>query len=385
MPSTGPDAVVRLRLDHGLALYDVGQAAEGLRCAEDALRIAGEIGDRRSAALARLLRLDLWLADGTLVARDPAVVPELDAALADAEASADPAALAEAWMSISGRHWSEAEHGRSLAALDRALEHAHAAGNVRRQLDIELDRLVHVFAGATPADQVAAQAASLAERASAHPTVRAEAVDLLAVSEAMLGRFEDARAHVEQSIATLADFAQLGSLVNTRTYLAWVNRLAGDLPAAEAVLRDALAEAVEIGDQSLVSFVSCRLAEVLVGQERFDEAEGPLAVAERDPIGATETRIAGARARIRAARGDRAAIADVEALMALVADGPWLNVRTEAYLDAAWTMHYLGDAAAAGQYARDALRMCEEKEDGALAARTRALLSRWADGPDSSS
>ena len=251
LPGSGPDVVVTLRLDHALALYDVGQGAEGLRCADDALRLALEIGDRRSAARARLLRLDFWRTDGTATARDLAVLAELDAARADAEASADPAALAEAWSSISERRWSEGDHDASLAALETALVYATAAGDVRRQLELELNALVHVFAGPTPADQVATQAASLVERAGAYPTVRAEAGDLLAVSEAMLGQFDDGRAHVEQSIATLADFAQLGSLVNTRTYLAWVHRLAGDLPAAEAVLREALAEALEIGDRGL--------------------------------------------------------------------------------------------------------------------------------------
>ncbi len=378
LPTGGPDAVVTLRLDHGLALYDVGQGAEGLRCAEDALRLALEIGDRRSAARARLLRLDFWRTDGTATARDSTLLAELDAARADAEASADPAALAEAWSSISERHWSEADHDRSLAALETALVHAKAAGDVRRQLDIESNLLVHVFAGPTPADQVAAQAASLAERASAHPTVRAEAVDMLAVSEAMLGRFDDARAHVEQSIATLADFGQLGSLVNTRTYLAWVYRLAGDLPAAESVLRQALAEAVEIGDRGLESFVSCRLAEVLVNEDRFDDAEAPLAVAERDPIGATESRIVGARARIRAARGDAGATRDVERLLALVANGPWLNVRTEAYLDVAHALDSLGAHDDAERYARAALELCEAKADIALAERTRAYVTHLA-------
>ena len=378
LPGSGPDVVVTLRLDHALALYDVGQGAEGLRCADDALRLALEIGDRRSAARARLLRLDFWRTDGTATARDLAVLAELDAARADAEASADPAALAEAWSSISERRWSEGDHDASLAALETALVYATAAGDVRRQLELELNALVHVFAGPTPADQVATQAASLVERAGAYPTVRAEAGDLLAVSEAMLGQFDDGRAHVEQSIATLADFAQLGSLVNTRTYLAWVHRLAGDLPAAEAVLREALAEALEIGDRGL----ELRLLPAGGGPRQ----PGPVRRCRGAPRGRRTRsdrghRITdrGARARIRAARGDAGATRDVERLLALVADGPWLNVRTEAYLDAAHALESLGARDDARRYAQAALEMCVAKADVALAERTRTFVARLVD------
>ena len=366
-----------LRLDHGLALFDIGQGAEARACAEDALRLATEAGDSRSAARARLLRLDVSLSDGSLLTFDPAIAAELEAARADAEASGDPGALAEAWQSMSARSWSETRLHDSEAELKTALGHARAAGDTRRELEIELNLLVGTFAGPSPAGEVVAAARELAERAaSSYPTVRAEAQEILAVSEAMLGRFDEAFGQIEESIAILGDLAQFGSLVNARTFLAWAHRLAGDLPSAEAVLRQALAEAIEIGDRSLETFVSCRLAEVLVNEGRFDEAETPLAVAERDPVGATETRIVGARARIRAARGDRAAEADVDTLLAMVADGPWLNVRTEAYIDAAHAMAALGSRSLAETYATEALRLCHAKGDVALATRTQALVDR---------
>ena len=109
-----------------------------------------------------------------------------------------------------------------------------------------------------------------------------------------------------------------------------------------------------MGDRSLESFLSCRLAEVLVNQHRFDEAVVPLAVAERDPIRPTVSRILGAQARIRAHRGDAGAEHDVKALLELVAEMPWPNVQTEA------------------------LRMCEAKGNVALAATTTALVQRLA-------
>ncbi len=70
--------------------------------------------------------------------------------------------------------------------------------------------------------------------------------------------------------------------------------------------------------------------------------------------------------------------AEVEALIEMVDGKPWLNVATEAYLDAANAMASLGSRADAERYAREALGMCQAKDDVALAARTEELLARIA-------
>ncbi len=267
---------------------------------------------------------------------------------------------------------------RSAEELRTARDYAIAAGDTRFALDIELNLLVGTFAGPSPANDVVGLARALADRSTSYPTVHAETHELLAVSEAMVGRFDAAFAHIGQSITTLGDLAQFGSRDNARTYLAWIHRLAGDLPAAEAVLRETLADAVDLGDRFLELFVSCRLAEVLVNQGRYAEAGDPLVVAERHPVGATESRIVGARARIRAAAGDPAAVEDVDRLLAMVADGPWINVRAEAYVDAANAVASLGDRARAETLARVALDLCNAKGNIAFASRIEELLDRIA-------
>ncbi len=377
LPTRDQVELATLRLHCGLALLDVGRLVEARRVTDDALRLAVETGDRRVAARSRLLRLDISRADGSLVSQDPAVDAELAAALTDAEASGDPGALADAWGAKSGQSWLVGLDA-SESELHTALGFARSGNDQRVVLDLELNLLVHTFAGPTPVDEVVEAARELAARAGPYSTVRAEAEEVLAVSEAMSGRFEDAVRIAEHSLAILDELAQVAALVNGRTYLAWVHRLSGDLPAAEAVLRRGLAEAVAVGDHSLGSFVSCRLAEVLVNQDRFDEAEAPLAVAERDPIRPTVSRILGARARIRAHRGDAGAERDVKALLALVAEMPWPNVQTEAYIDAAWAMSSLGARSVAERYAREALRLCEAKGNVALTATTSALVDRLA-------
>jgi class 3 adenylate cyclase len=361
-------------LDEGLAASDVGQLSEAGRCAQEALRIALDIADLAAAARARLLRLDIWSVDGTFAALDPKVVAELEAARMDADASGDPRALAEAWFSMSIYSWADGRPTESAAEVRTATGYARAAGDLRLVAELERNALVMTFAGPSPATEVMTQALALMDRSAAYPTVRAEVEEILALSEAMLDRFEDAHRDVDRSIATLGALAQFGAQVNARTHKAWILRLAGDLPGCEAVLRAAVADAVALGDRSLESFASCRLTEALVNQGRYDEAEGPLSVAERDPVGATDTRIVGARARIRAARGDAGAATDVDTLLAMVAERPWPNVRTEAYIDAAYAMASLGSRSTAAAYAREALRLCQAKGNIPLARRTQALV-----------
>ena len=378
LPSRDPVARAALLLDHGLALSDLGRSPEARTRAADALTLATGVGNGSLAAQARLLRLEASKATGDLVTADPAVGAELAVAVHEAEASGDPRALAQAWHSLSNQAWNEGRVEESEDQMRVAIRFARAADDPRLELDIEVNLMVATFAGPLPASDFVALAEGFIGRAAGYPTVRAECQVLLAVSEAMLGRFEAARTHATESIAVLTDLANAPSLVNARTFLAWTERLAGDLPAAEAVLRTALAEADAMGEAGLRSFVSCRLAEVLVAQGRLDDAALPLAEAERDPIGATASRIAGMIARMKATRGDPTAADDVDALMAMVS-GRWPNVRTEALLDAAEAMLALDDRAAADRYAGEALRLCRAKENLALARRVEVLIARIAD------
>ena len=367
LPAPDARALGRWEVELALALQGVGRIGEARSRAEDALQRAISAGDRAAAARSRIALVDLRQADGTLVASDPAVRAECAVALGDAQAAGDELALAEVYDAMGRAAWNEGLEAESDTQTRQAVAHALAAGEVRFALATEVNLLVAVFAGPTPASQVAAQAEALAERTADYPTLWADTISLLGIAEAMLGRFEDAHRHLDEGIATLVDLAATSSLVNVRTYKAWIHRLAGEWTAAEAVLRVALAEAEAMGDQAFTSFVSCRLAEVLVAEERYDDAEAALVVAERNPIAATRSRIHGARARIQAARGDPSARQDIDPLLAMAAEWPWPNVRAEALRDAAFVMKSLGDHDAARSYASQSAELSRAKENLALA------------------
>ena len=230
------DAVIRgeLLLDLGLALSDVGLAADAQGPAEAVLALATETGNRGLAARARLLTIDH---EGQFGAAAPALETEIRLALTDAEASRDDRALAEAWQAKSMNSWNQGQIERSDDEGRRSLIHARAAGDPRYELEVELNLLVEMFAGPLPAEEFLSASAAFLKRAASYPTVRAEGLGLVAVTEAMLGRFKAARDHAWQSIETLLDLAQFYPTVNARTFLAWTERLAGDLSVAESVLR----------------------------------------------------------------------------------------------------------------------------------------------------
>jgi len=367
MPSDDREARGQLLLDLGRALQLLGRYPEAGARADEAIAVALEVGDRRIAARARVLRLEILQATRRVVGYDPSIRSEVAAALVDAEASADDVAIADANAAMGLALWNEGDPAGSDACLRLALNHANAAGDVGNALSIELNLIVGVYSGPTPARSVVAEAMALVDRASDFPSIRADALCIVGISEAMLGHFEAGSRHVDESLRIMLDLANYDRLPYARCFLAKIHRLAGDPTAAEAVLRESLAEAKSVGDLFMVSFVSCELAVILVTQERYDEATVALAEAERSQTSQTRSRISGVRARIKASRGDRDAASDVAALLDMSDVRIWPNVRAEALRDAAYAMRSLGDRESAAAYALEGARLSREKENVALA------------------
>ena len=369
LPAPDERFEAQLLLEVGMTAIDLGQPVEPLVAgADEALSIALRIGDRALAANARLLALDLGSIAGTLLNDDPRWDTELAMALDDATSAADVGALARAWSSIAWRRFVGSGHeDEAVAADQRALEYALQAGDLRLAFDVEANLLTSAVSGPTLASTVVDLASNLMERAASYPTVRAEAQHRRAVMKAQQGLIDEARRDAEEAIATLVDLRQWGYVPHARTDLAWSVKYGDGFDEAEAILRQALDEAREQADQHMISFISCRLAEILIAQGRLDDAEDPLAEAERHPSYATRSRIMGARARIAAHRGEREASAQVDGLLAEIAGYRSPNVRAEGYRDAAAAMADLGDIARARALAEEGIRLARSKESFSLA------------------
>jgi hypothetical protein len=217
----------------------------------------------------------------------------------------------------------------------------------------------------------------MVERATDYPSIRADVLRLVAVIEAMLGRADDARRHIEESVAIFAELDNRQQRFTALGDASWVYRLLDDPEAAESAVREAFAIAAGLGDRTGRAWVACRLAQVLLERGEVAEAEPFIAEAETVPIVMNRTRVVGARARLLAARGDHAAEGLVAQLVGMLADAPYPNIKVDGFVDAAETVAALGDPVAAAGHARKALELAEAKGNVKRAAQIRAMLHRF--------
>jgi hypothetical protein len=88
------------------------------------------------------------------------------------------------------------------------------------------------------------------------------------------------------------------------------------------------------------------------------------------------SRVLGARARLQAARGRPEAAELVAALVEMLEDVAFPNIRVDGFIDAAEATAVIGDRAGAVGYAEEALRLAEAKGNIPRARQVRAIMSR---------
>ncbi|HEY3336823.1 MAG TPA: adenylate/guanylate cyclase domain-containing protein [Candidatus Limnocylindrales bacterium] len=371
----GPLAV-ELRLELASTEVRIARLADARTHADAAFALARTLGSPALIARSRVAGLEVAIADGTMDDLDPRAVAEARLALREATASGDDLALSSALSMLATQAYMDGRMTESASMGQAAIDHAGAAGETALVLELEMSRLVQAIVDWTPAAEVVALGVAWLQRVQASPYLRADVMRLLAVAEAMTGRHAEALAHAAESVAVLTELGQPLAEANARGDKCWVHRLAGDGIAAEAEIRAAYEIARAVGDRTAASWSACRLAQVLIELGRPHEAEPYLDVAEQVPLVMNRTRVAGARARLLAARGDPAAAGLVEDLIVALGDVEVPNVRLDGFVDAAMAMADLGEPLVAVGHARTALDISEAKGNTARAAQVRALIAR---------
>ncbi len=266
LPEDEPDRLAVLA-DLGMARSDLGELAP----AEAAL---SEVAERSSPAegLHWRARVDLaQLVFGTDPGRmgPDAVRRTAEDAIQALTDVGDERSLARANYALASVHFVSARTAEGLENLERALIHAEHADDARTIAGCVGDMGYVLYYNATPATTALER---LTELARTFPDARASVLGPMAITSAMLDRFDDARRLVDERRGLAEEFGQRWALAQTEWWAGLVETLAGELGDAESHLRAAHAISVEMGIRRMAGAILGDLAEVVYELGRHEEA-----------------------------------------------------------------------------------------------------------------
>jgi predicted ATPase/class 3 adenylate cyclase len=377
-----PEDPGRLELlpDLGLALIDTGALGDADAVLSQAVLQARAVGDVRLAWRAALpgLGLRLNLRPGHTTTDDVRRGTEL--AIAELAELGDDLGLARAWRLLCEVYntWNQ---GAALAkAAERALVHAERAGDLREQSASLGFLAMALESGPTPVPQAIRRCTGLLEQAHDNRAAEVRLVENLALLRASNRQFAPARELIARGRAIAEDLGLRWAMAK----LAWssgdVERMAGDLAAAERELRAGYAIYQQMGEKSHLSSLAAYLAEVLHLRGRDAEAlrftEISEAAAAQDDL-VSQVRWRGTRAKVlvnqgRAEEAERLAREGVR----LAEQTDWLDRHADALVDLAEVLRRAGRPHHATPLLQQALRLHDQKGNRVGVQRTRDQLMR---------
>jgi ATP/maltotriose-dependent transcriptional regulator MalT len=219
--------------------------------------------------------------------------------------------------------------------------------------------------GPTPVPEAIQRCEELASEAQGDRRTQGLVTIALAVLLAMRGDFERARRLAAESKALLTELGSTVSGAATSLETAWVERLAGDLAAAERQLREDYDSLSELGERYFLSTVAGELARVIYAQGRPDEAEQMSShtheLADDDDI-ASQTLWRTVQAKVMARKGncDAALILMGEAID-LLKDTDAVSAQADTLVDLAEVLRRAGRRGDADEMLGDAVSLFEQK------------------------
>jgi class 3 adenylate cyclase/tetratricopeptide (TPR) repeat protein len=186
------------------------------------------------------------------------------------EAHGDDLGLARAWLLVGLTSFWQGRSGDE--PFSQGLVCARRAGSGRDEAQILTWILVSSWFGTTPAST------ALRRCRDALDTTSSRQVEAIAHVEqgallSLSGRFDEARSSWQEGIAMLEELGLPISVAGSSEERFDIELLAGDLPSAEAVLREACKTLQEVGEKGFLSNRAACLGLCLVLQDRADEAE----------------------------------------------------------------------------------------------------------------
>jgi class 3 adenylate cyclase len=371
-------AELRLEFERLLArtLWAIGEIDDADTLLAAVVAGAQRAGDRRTEWAARLDRAQRRGMTGVAPAHE--LVDVAAAAAAAYEELGDDAGLARTHRALAAHAFRAGAYGLAQADSTRALEHAQRAGDAgeeARSADLLCSTLLF---GPAEAAAAARRCRELLERSRGNvlnDVLEANVAASLSGLEAMLGRFEEARALYTQSRQLFGELGLRVSLAGVTQISGPVETLAGDLVAAERELRQGYEILSSANARSLLAPQAAMLASALVAQGRPAEA-APLLVQAEESLGSGDLIgqivVLTARAHLAIAENDYdRALAEARGAISTGEATDALNLLADA-----WVAMALAHRAAAGdgQHAlRRALELYERKGNTVSARRVRTL------------
>jgi DNA-binding SARP family transcriptional activator len=357
------------------ALAWTGRYEASSRALDQARSQAERRGDERLVAWARIAAADRELWRGTAPAAE-ALLAEIEAIIRVLEAAGDDEGLAYAHI-IRFHALNRANLEGGPTSLERGLEHARRARSVHVEGQILNWFCISIPRGEIPAGAAAEWCLELLDNAP-NRLVRAGALGALGLVRATQGSFEEARRLVTEADEVLLDLGLSQSSAAHSIARGEVETIAGDLPAAEQILRSGIAQLEELGDLYTRPHAAWRLAVVLCELGRDEEAEMWATVAAEAPPSGIFVDIWWrlVRAIVRARRGKadevRALLGQAQDLAGQLGER---GIHADIWIAAAEAYGLIGEEDEAERLLHAAVGVAERREYVVAEQRARRLLS----------
>ena len=358
-----------------------GKLTEATRAYQELARSATAVGNEGLALHATIGRL------GITAVHDPRQFlqegrDEVELAIAAFERLGDRLGLAKAWHLLAYLDWTRGRLTQAEAAAERARALAREAKDPGWEANAIGMHCLTLYWGPLPLEVVerrSREALAEAER-SGVSSLAATAYRVLARVAAHRGDLDEARRFVEAATAITREEGSLLPRAVDCISRAMVDMLAGDLPAAEEVLRSGYRQLEEMGGTGPRVNVATLLARVRLQRNRNDDAEDITRICERlaapDQADA-QIKWRSIRAIAIARRGEHA---EAERLareaLSLAGKTDQLDSRAEAHVDLAEVLLLSGRGRESGHELERAIALFQEKGNEVGERNARRLLSR---------
>jgi class 3 adenylate cyclase/tetratricopeptide (TPR) repeat protein len=379
--SADPPSRLGVLPELGVALATNGELGRAEELLSEAAEAARRTGDRGTALRATIERANVRLISDPGSATE--IFAEIEASLPLLEELDDDRTLAAAWTLIGVRQgiwlgrFEYAEH-----ALGRALDYAVRAGDRRQQAEILRNLALAATWGPRTVRESIVRCREILALAAGDRLIEAYALRCIAVLEARLGDFDDARAEIGQARAIFDDIGVSGYVqISLAFAVAEIELLAGNEHVSERELREALETLDRIGERGYRSSVAAFLAEALYRQDRLAEAEEIAihAVEEAAPDDIwTQASARATRAKVLARGGDAAAESLAREAVDILRQTDGHDLRGEALLALAEVFELEGRPADALEAATAGLCLFEPEGNAVSADRARRFADRAA-------